>query len=72
MCFLIIDSILNWRGGSGGIKNKKTSPYRNFVDDDVDVPKANRLTKAQKSNMLDLMLGQIANYCPIISHNGWL
>ena len=50
-------------------KKSKTSPYRNFVDDNVDVPEANRLTKVQKSNMLDLMLGQIANYCPIISRN---
>ena len=50
-------------------KKTKTSPYRGFVNDGEDVAEANRLTKEQKVSMLELMLGQIANYCPIISRN---
>ena len=40
-----------------------------FTDDDEEVPAAKRLTAQQKVNFLELMLGQIANYCPIISRN---
>ena len=50
-------------------KKSKTRPHRNFVDDDENVAEAKRLTKAQKSTRQDLMLGQVANYCPIISRN---
>jgi hypothetical protein len=50
-------------------KLTKTNPNRSFTDDGQDVPEAQRRTKAQKNNMLNLMLGQIANFCPIISRN---
>ena len=42
---------------------------RGFADDGEDVAEANRRTAAQKCSHLELMLGQIANYCPIISRN---
>ena len=48
---------------------KKTAahPTRDFTDDDEGaVP---RLTAVQKSTHLDMMLGQIANYCSVISRN---
>ena len=50
-------------------KKTKADPLHGFTDDGEDIPQAKRQTAAQKSNMLDLMLGQIANYCPIISRN---
>lgn len=50
-------------------KKTKTTPYRGFSDDDENIPEANRLTKEQKVNILELLLGQIANYCPTISRN---
>ena len=50
-------------------KKTKTEPLRGFTDDGEDVAEASRLTAQQKVNFLELMLGQIANYCPIISRN---
>lgn len=50
-------------------KKTNTTPYRGFSDDDENIPEANRLTKEQKVNMLELLLGQIANYCQTISRN---
>lgn len=50
-------------------KKRKTTPYRGFSDDDENIPEANRLTKEQKVNMLELLLGQFANYCQTISRN---
>ena len=50
-------------------KKTKAQPLRGFVDDGGSVPTAKRLTARQKTNFLELMLGQIANYCPIISRN---
>ena len=48
---------------------KKTKDHlHRGLEDDADGA-ANRQTKAQKSAILDLMLGQIANYCPVISRN---
>jgi hypothetical protein len=40
-----------------------------LADDGEDVAGARRRTAQQKVNMLELMLGQIANYCPVISRN---
>ena len=40
-----------------------------FANDGEDVAEAKRLTAQQKVNFLELMLGQIANYCPIIARN---
>ena len=50
-------------------KKLKTEPLRGFANDGDDVAQAQRRTAQQKVNMLELMLGQIANYCPIISCN---
>ena len=50
-------------------KKTKAQPLRGLNDDSADVPEAKRLTAQQKANFLELMLGQIANYCPIISHS---
>ena len=50
-------------------KKSKGAPSRDFVDDPNTVDEAVRKTKEQKSAALDLMLGQIANFCPIISRN---
>ena len=51
------------------LKKTAAAPLRGFADDDETVPEASRKTAAQKVNLLELMLGQIANYCPIISRN---
>ena len=45
------------------------NPNRGLVSDNDQVPEAKRKTAAQKVLQLDLMLGQIANFCPIISRN---
>ena len=50
-------------------KNTKPEPLRGFPDDGETVRAASRLTAQQKVNFFELMLGQIANYCPIISRN---
>lgn len=50
-------------------KKTRTTPLRGFVDDDGDVPEARRRTAQQKVTFLELMLGQVANFCPIISRN---
>jgi len=55
--------------GSSWLKKTRASPLRGYTDDGESVPAARRRTATQKVNMLELMLGQIANYCPIISRN---
>ena len=50
-------------------ENTKADPLRVLTDDGEDVAEANRLTAHQKVNFLELMLRQIANYCPIIVRN---
>ena len=50
-------------------KKKKATPFRGFTDDDESIPQTSRLSRDQKVNMLQLMLGQIANYCSFISRN---
>lgn len=49
------------------LKKSTTNPLRGLEDDEEDAP--NRLTAVQKNAHLDLLLGQIANYCPVISRN---
>lgn len=56
-------------GANWGKKTRANVPHWNFVDDDENVPEANRKTRAQKIRTLELMLGQIANYTPIISRS---
>ncbi|XP_071110370.1 uncharacterized protein [Haliotis cracherodii] len=55
----------------GAVWHKKTraTPLRGMTDDGEDVREAIRRTARQKVSSLELMLGQIANYCPIISRN---
>lgn len=55
--------------GSWWDKKTKNTPFRGFADDDESIPEGIRLIRMQKVNILELMLGQIANYCPVISRN---
>ena len=55
--------------GASWNKLSRDLPLRGFTDDANDVPVGDRRTAQQKCNMLHLMLGQIANYCPVISRN---
>ena len=50
-------------------KQTAANPRRGLTDDGSSVPESKRLTAAQKNAHLDLMLGQIANFCPVISRN---
>ena len=52
---------------SSWLKENATNPTRGLTSDAQGVP--NRRTSEQKVSHLELMLGQIANYCPIISRN---
>lgn len=45
------------------------APFRGLTNDRENVAAANRRTAQQKVSMLELMLGQVANYCPVISRN---
>ena len=47
-------------------KKSKGEPYLGFRDDTAG---DNRLTAVQKNATLELLLGQIANFCPILSRN---
>ena len=51
------------REGAQWQKKTKSNPLRGLTDDD------NGLSAATKCTRLELMLGQIANYCPVISRN---
>ena len=51
-------------------QNKSTTaPTRSFTNDDKDVPFASRRTAQQKCTHLELKLGQIENFCPVIFRN---
>ena len=50
-------------------KKTKTHPVRGLAGDGETVPLSKGHTARQKVNFLELMLGQIANYCPVISRN---
>ena len=50
-------------------KQTASNPRRGLTDDGSAVPEAQRRTAAQKNAHLDLLLGQIANFCPVISRN---
>ena len=49
---------ISWR------RKSKANPLRGFVDDPFDLPGSK--TAAQKVVILELMLGQISAFCPII------
>ena len=51
------------------LRKTSTTPLRVFVDDGDGVPASKRRTATQKVTYSELMLGQIANYCPVISPN---
>ena len=53
----------NWQ------KQTASNPRRGLSNDGTTVPEAQRLTAVQKNAHLDLLLGQIANFCPVISRN---
>lgn len=42
-------------------KKTKTTPYRGFSDDE-NIPEANRLTKEQKVNVLELLPNHLSQY----------
>ncbi len=48
-------------------KKTKSNPTRGFTDDGSIVPK--KKTAKQKVIILEMMLGQIANFCPVIARN---
>ena len=50
-------------------KRTTASPTRGLIDDVDPVPEDRRKTAAQKVVQLEMMLGQIANYCTVISRN---
>lgn len=50
-------------------KKSKSTPLRGFSSDTETVPDTSRRTAQQKVATLELMLGQIANFCPIIARN---
>ena len=50
-------------------KKTKANPLRGFGNDGEPIPEAQRPTAQQKVSYLELLLGQIANFCPIISRN---
>ena len=50
-------------------KQTRANPTRGLTADGQDVAQADRQTAAQKVVQLELMLGQVANYCPVISRN---
>ena len=50
-------------------RKSRASPLRGLQSDPETVPEPRRCIAEQKVAQLELMLGQIANYCPIISHN---
>ena len=55
--------------GTTWTKKVPANPTRGVTDDGEEVPAASRRNAAQKVAHVELMLGQIANYCPMISRN---
>ena len=55
--------------GFSWIKKSTANPTRGLANDPETVPEASRKTAVQKVIQLELMLGQIANYCPVIARN---
>ena len=51
------------------LKKSSTAPTRGLESDGDDVPTTRRRNAFQKNLHLDLMLGQIANFCPVISRS---
>ena len=51
------------------LKKSHATPLHGLQDDSEFVHASAQRTAQQKCTHLDLMLGQIANYCPVISRN---
>ena len=51
------------------LKKSSAAAQRGLPSDEEDVPATRRRTSFQKNLHLELMLGQIANFCPVISRN---
>ena len=51
------------------LKKTKAQPLLGLESDDETVPLSRRLTSRQKAKFLELMLGQIVKYCPIVSRS---
>ena len=49
------------------LKKTRAAPFHGFQDDEEPIPAAQRRTAQQKVTQLELKIGQIANYCPVIS-----
>ena len=60
---IFLDDSVSWR------KANSATAHRGLTADGDDVEEDDRLTAAQKSTYLNLMLDQIACYCPVISRN---
>ena len=54
---------LDFVWGDGNVAN------RGLLDDAEDVPEARRRTAVQKAQSMNMMLGQIANYCNVIARH---
>ena len=54
------------------LKKSNTTPLRGFTNDEEPILQADRRTALQKVVHLELMLGQIANFCPILSRNTFI
>ena len=50
-------------------RKSRANPHRAFTDDGAEIPVASRRTSTQKNTIVEMMLGQVANYCPGISRN---
>ena len=50
-------------------KRTRNNATRGFINDPTTMPEAQRQTAQQKVVILEMMLGQIANFCPIIARN---
>ena len=55
--------------GTSWGKKMNASPIRGFTNNGDSIPTLQRRTAAQKVAHLEMMLGQIANYAPILSRN---
>lgn len=66
---LILTSHRFLMDGTKWAKKSKADPLRGFEHDGEPSPIGRRRTAQQKVSMLELILGQIANYCPAISRS---
>ena len=62
----LFSSYTTWR------KQTASNQRRGLTNDGTTVPEAERLTAAQKNAHLALLLGQIANFSPVISRNSFV